>query len=149
MLPIAFDLSEKFQIPVILRPVMRVSHSQQTITFNPIPKMERKANFERNPQRWSATPRFRFLLHKQLNLKLQKIAEEFNSMTSLNFIEHDRDRAVLGIVAGGIGYAIVRDILPEMGLEEKIPVLKIGTPFPLPAEDGGGLYPEMRSCPDP
>lgn len=134
MLPIAFDLSEKFQTPVILRPVMRVSHSQQTIAFNPIPKMERKARFERNPQRWSATPRFRFLLHKQLNLKLQKIAEEFNSMTSLNFIEHDRNSAVLGIIAGGIGYSFARDVLVEMGLQTDIPVLKIGTPFPLPTE---------------
>ena len=134
MLPIAFELSEKFQIPVILRPVLRVSHSQQTIAFNPIPRMERKANFQRNPQRWSATPRFRFILHKQLNIKLQKIAEEFNSMTALNFIEHDRDKAVFGIIAGGIGYAFVRDILFEMGLQEEIPVLKIGTPFPLPTE---------------
>jgi indolepyruvate ferredoxin oxidoreductase alpha subunit len=134
MLPIAFELSEKFQIPVILRPVLRVSHSQQTITFNPIPKIERKANFQHNPQRWSATPRFRFVLHKQLNVKLLKMAEEFDSMTSLNFIEHDRDKAVLGIIAGGIGYAIARDILPEMGLQEEIPVLKIGTPFPLPTK---------------
>ncbi|HSB07803.1 MAG TPA: FAD-dependent oxidoreductase [Thermodesulfobacteriota bacterium] len=134
MLPIAFELSEKFQIPVILRPVMRVSHSQQTITFNPIPKVERKAKFERNPQRWSATPRFRFALHKQLNLKLQKIAEEFDSMTSLNFVEHDRDRAVLGIITSGIGYATARDTLLDLGLQEKIPVLKIGSPFPLPAE---------------
>ncbi len=51
MLPIAFDLSEKYQIPVILRPVLRVSHAQQTITFNPIPGMERRAHFPRNPQR--------------------------------------------------------------------------------------------------
>ena len=58
MLPIAFNLSEKYQIPVILRPVLRVSHSQQTITYNPIARIERKANFEHNPQRWSATPRF-------------------------------------------------------------------------------------------
>ncbi len=134
MLPIAFELSEKYQIPVILRPVMRVSHAQQTITFNPIHKVERKADFQRNPQRWSATPRFRFLLHKQLNMKLQKIAEEFNSMTSLNFIEHDREKASLGIIAGGIGYAIARDILTELGLREEIPILKIGTPFPFPTE---------------
>src|SRR5512139_2660592 len=133
MLPIAFKLSEKYQIPVILRPVMRVYHAQQTITFNPIHKVERKADFQRNPQRWSATPRFRFLLHKQLNVKLQKIAEEFNSMTSLNFVEHDRERATLGIIAGGIGYAIARDIVTEMGLREEIPILKIGTPFPFPA----------------
>ncbi len=134
MLPIAFDLSEKYQIPVILRPVLRVSHAQQTITFNPIIKMERKANFERNPQRWSATPRFRFILHKQLNQKLKNIAEEFNSMTFLNFIEHDKDRTALGIIAGGIGYSIARDILSELGLQEEIPVLKIGTPYPLPTE---------------
>jgi indolepyruvate ferredoxin oxidoreductase alpha subunit len=134
MLPIAFELSEKYQIPVILRPVLRVSHAQQSITFNPIHKFERKANFQHNPQRWSATPRFRFLLHKQLNMKLKKIAEEFNSMTSLNFIEHDREKAVMGLIAGGIGYSMAQDILLEMGLQKEIPVLKIGTPFPFPNE---------------
>ncbi len=134
MLPVAFDLSEKYQIPVILRPVLRVSHAQQTITFNPIPEMGRKADFQRNPQRWSATPRYRFVLHKQLNLKLQKIAEELNAMNSLNFIENDRKSAVLGIIAGGLGYAIARDILTELGLQKEIPVLKIGTPFPFPAK---------------
>src|SRR5512139_34330 len=127
MLPIAFELSEKYQIPVILRPVLRVSHAQQTITFNPIHKVERKADFQRNPQRWSATPRFRFLLHKQLNVKLQKIAEEFNSMTSLNFVERDREKTPLGIIAGGIGYAIARDVLTELDLQQEIPILKIGT----------------------
>ena len=134
MLPIAFELSEKYQIPVILRPVLRVSHAQQTITFNPILRIERKANFSRNPQRWSATPQFRFILHKQLNVKLQKIAEEFNSMTSLNFIENDREKVVFGIIAGGIGYAIARDILIELDLQKEIPILKIGTPFPFPTE---------------
>ena len=122
---------------------MRVSHSQQTITFNPIPKMERKANFERNPQRWSATPRFRFALHKELNLKLKKIAEEFNSMASLNFVEHERERAALGIIASGIGYAIARDTLLDLGLQKEIPVLKIGTPFPLPT---GMVEAFLRKC---
>jgi indolepyruvate ferredoxin oxidoreductase alpha subunit len=134
MLPIAFELSEKHQIPVLFRPVLRVSHAQQTIAFNPIPKLDRKANFPRNPQRWSATPRFRFILHKQLNMKLKEITREFNTMTSLNFIENDQERAVLGVIAGGIGYAIVRDILPELGLQQDIPILKIGTPYPLPTE---------------
>ncbi len=134
MLPIAFDLSEKYQIPFLLRPVLRVSHAQQTITFNPIPKLDRRANFPRNPQRWSATPRFRFILHKQLNMKLKEIAKEFHGLTSLNFIENDQERAALGIIAGGIGYAIVRDLLQELGLREDVPILKIGTPYPLPTE---------------
>jgi indolepyruvate ferredoxin oxidoreductase alpha subunit len=134
MLPLAFDLSEKYQIPVILRPVLRVSHAQQTVAFNPINKIERKASFERDPLRWSATPRFRFTLHKQLNQKIKNIAEEFNTAAALNFIEHDRDKAALGIIASGIGYSIGRDILTELGIQQKIPVLKIGTPYPLPAE---------------
>ncbi len=134
MMPIAFDLSEKFQIPVLFRPVTRVSHARQTIRFKPIRRIERKANFQRNPQRWSATPRFRFLLHKQLNMKLKEIAREFNSMDSVNFVEHERDEAVLGIIAGGICHAMVRDLLPEMNLVEDVPVLKIGTPYPLPTE---------------
>jgi indolepyruvate ferredoxin oxidoreductase alpha subunit len=134
MIPFAFELSEKYQIPVILRPVMRVSHAQQTITFNPIRRVERKANFQRNPQRWSATPRFRLILHKQLNAKLKNIAEEFNALVALNFIDHDRQKASFGIIAGGIAYAMVRDTLSELGLKEEIPILKIGTPFPFPAE---------------
>ena len=55
-------------------------------------------------------------------------------MTSLNFIENDRDKATFGIIAGGIGFAIARDVLTELGLQKEIPVLKIGTPFPFPAE---------------
>lgn len=134
MMPLAFDLSEEFQIPVLFRSVTRVSHARQTIRFNPVPKVKRRANFQRNPQRWSATPRYRFLLHKQLNVKLKEIARKFNSMNSVNFLEHDRDETVLGIVAAGICHAMVRDLLPEMGVEGEIPVLKIGTPYPLPTE---------------
>jgi len=110
MLPMAFDLSEKFQIPVLFRPVLRVSHAQQTVVFHPLKEVERKANFQRNPQRWSATPRFRFLLHKQLNTKLREIAKAFASMTSLNFVENDQEKAALGIIAGGIGFAMIRDV---------------------------------------
>lgn len=134
MVHIAFDLSERYEIPVILRPVLRVSHAQQTITFNPIKRIERKADFRRNPQRWSATPRFRFILHKKLNQKLKNISEEFNSMTSINFVENYLEKAKIGIIAGGIGYAIAKDVIQELDLEEEIPILKIGTPFPLPNE---------------
>jgi indolepyruvate ferredoxin oxidoreductase alpha subunit len=143
MLPIAFDLSEKYQIPVILRPVLRVSHAQQTIAFNPIPKMGRKASFPHDPQRWSATPRYRFMLHQQLNLKLTKISEDLNAMPSLNFIENDREKAIFGIIAGGIGYAIARDILPELGVEKDIPIFKIGTPFPFPTK---GVEAFIKKC---
>jgi indolepyruvate ferredoxin oxidoreductase alpha subunit len=134
MMPIAFDLSERFQIPVLFRSVTRVSHARQIIEFKSVRRIERKASFQRNPQRWSATPRFRFLLHKQLNRKLEDIAAEFNNLKSVNVLEHERDEAPLGIIAGGICHAMLHDILPDIGLGDDIPVLKIGTPYPLPAD---------------
>jgi indolepyruvate ferredoxin oxidoreductase, alpha subunit len=133
MVPLAFELSERFQIPVLLRPVMRVSHAQQTVSFNPILPVERRARFQRNPRRWAATPRFRLLLHRELNRKVKEIEAAFEAMEAVNFVENSRDSARLGIIAAGIGYAMARDLLPELGLEKEVPILKIGTPYPLPA----------------
>lgn len=134
MIPLAFELSEKFQLPVILRPVTRVSHARQTIAFQPIPNLERRADFPRNPPRWSAPPRQRLFLHGELNKKIKDIEAYFHQLPTINYIEHDCERASLGIIAAGICHAMVQDTLTELDLAGKIPVLKIGTPYPLPLE---------------
>jgi indolepyruvate ferredoxin oxidoreductase alpha subunit len=128
----AFELSERYQIPVILRPTLRICHARQSISLGPIKKVERRANLERDPDRWSATPQFRFALHKELNEKLDHIREEFNRRDDLNFVQSPRDESTLGIIAGGVSHAIVQDALSEGGMEDLIPLLKISTPFPLP-----------------
>jgi indolepyruvate ferredoxin oxidoreductase alpha subunit len=139
MMPVAFDLSERFQMPVLFRPVTGVSHARQTIRFNSIPRIERTARFERNPQRWSATPRFRFLLHKQLNTKLKMIATAAASMGDVNYIQNDQEGGPLGIITAGICHAMVQDTLPDMELTETIPILKINP------RSGGGLTERSRA----
>jgi indolepyruvate ferredoxin oxidoreductase alpha subunit len=132
MVGLALDLSEEFRIPVILRPAIRVCHARQNISFGPIKEHDQKASFIKDPQRWAATPRFRLILHKELNRKLKKIADRFEELSGYNF--HDLkagERYPLGLIAGGVPYAVIRDIL----LEEKrtdIPVLKMATPYPFP-----------------
>jgi len=64
------ELSEKFSIPVILRPTTRVCHARQNIPLGETAHLDRNAHFERNPARWAATPKFRYQLHKELNRKL-------------------------------------------------------------------------------
>ncbi len=45
-----------------------------------MPQLERLADFEKDRGRWAATPRFRYVLHKELNAKLATIEEEFEAL---------------------------------------------------------------------
>jgi len=144
MVGLAMDISEEFRIPVILRPAIRVCHARQNISFSSIKKNNQKASFEKDPQRWAATPRFRLILHGELNRKLKGIANRFEGLSGFNF--HNLEpgkRYPLGIIAGGVPYSVIRDILSEEQRTD-IPVLKIGTPFPFPE----GLATEFVSACD-
>ncbi|HUT71475.1 MAG TPA: indolepyruvate ferredoxin oxidoreductase subunit alpha [Desulfatiglandales bacterium] len=132
MVGLAFAISEEFRIPVIVRPAIRVCHARQDISIGPIKKNTQIATFKKDPLRWAATPRFRLILHRELNQKLKEIGARFDELSRFNF--HNLEPAKhypFGIVAGGVPYAVISDILAEERRID-IPVLKIGTPFPFP-----------------
>jgi len=132
MVGLALDISEEFRIPVILRPAIRVCHARQNVTFGSIKKNGQKASFEKDPGRWAATPRFRFILHGELNKKLKEIGSRFEGLSQYNFHNLQSDKSYrFGIIAGGVPYSVVRDIFSEENRTD-IPVLKIGTPYPFP-----------------
>jgi indolepyruvate ferredoxin oxidoreductase alpha subunit len=128
----AFELSEKFQIPVLLRPTIRVSHAKQSVELHPIKKLDRAANFEKDPDRWAATPRYRLVLHTRLNKALKNIQERFETSSKWNYEVGNRRTGSLGIITCSVSFSIIMDILEEKNLKDAINVMKIGTPFPLP-----------------
>jgi len=133
MVRTAMEISEEFRIPVILRPAIRVCHARQDLCWDPIPPRPRRAEFQRNPTRWAATPRFRLKLHEELNGKLKRIEERFATLYRFNGSDPAAEGVVpLGIIAGGVPFAVVKDLLEEEGREKEVPVLKIGTPYPFP-----------------
>lgn len=130
----AFALSEKHRVPVILRSTVRVSHARQNIALSPIDTTRRVANFKKDPARWAATPRYRLLLHHELNSKLGNIESEFES-SELNSLvlpqgTGNGSRYPLGLIASGVPYTTALELLEEFGVE--IPVLKLATIYPLP-----------------
>lgn len=131
LLRYAFELSERFEIPVLFRPAIRVCHSRQNIRFGEVTALGRTPEFQKDPGRWAATPAFRYILHKNLNEKLRKIRSEFESFQG-NVALGPAGEARLGIIAAGIPFAVVVDILAENGLLDAVPVLKIVTAYPLP-----------------
>jgi indolepyruvate ferredoxin oxidoreductase alpha subunit len=140
MVKAAFELSERYGLPVILRPALRVSHARQSVDLLPVAELHRPADFEKDPNHWAATPRFRYFLHKELNKKLKKVEEEFEN-SEWNQL-HDGQDHRLGFVAAGTSYAVLRDTLREGGLEGQFPILKIGTPYPLPQKLVAGFVSE-------
>ena len=135
MVAMAFGLSERHQIPVLLRPTVRICHSDQSIDCLPLQAAGRSANFVKDPDRWAATPRARLQMHRQLNEKLAAIEKEFESWPGNQAYFPNpvsAQRAPLGIVAAGVSYAYLSDLLPMLGLADQCPVLKIATAYPLP-----------------
>jgi indolepyruvate ferredoxin oxidoreductase alpha subunit len=128
----AFVLSERYQIPVLLRPTIRVSHGKQSVRLSPIRVLDREARFVKDPGRWAATPRQRLQLHEKLNQTLRRIQDRFERERRWNFETNPGGQSSLGIISGGVSYAILLDILKEFGLRDSVDILKIGTPFPLP-----------------
>ena len=132
MIKTAFELSEKYRIPIILRPAIRVCHARQNLTWKSLQTNHRPAAFEKDPQRWAATPKFRFLLHQELNKKLKDISDEFDNLQPYN--RHNLKPGVhapLGIIAGGVPSSVIEDILNDHGRND-IPLLKLGAPYPFP-----------------
>ena len=137
MAKFALDLSEEYKVPVVLRPAIRICHARQDISWNKLESNEAKASFEKDPTHWAATPRFRYLLHKKLNKKLQEMSRRFDTLREFNFHNLQEGKAYkLGIVAGGVPYAVVKDVLAEEDRDD-IAVLKIGTPYPFPERLAG------------
>jgi indolepyruvate ferredoxin oxidoreductase alpha subunit len=127
-----YALSEKYGIPVMLRPTTRLCHALQSIALNDRPPddgTKLNVGFQKDPTRWAATPKFRYKLHHELNEKLQSIEQEFGT-SPRNFVHNEDASGHMGIIASGVAFNNTVQSLLELGVE--VPVLKIGTPFPLP-----------------
>ena len=119
----AYDLSEQFNVPVIVRVTTRVSHVKSVVTLGD--RVERKAKgFEKDPARWVLVP---------ANAKRKvgdqfardKALAEYAETCELNVIEDGSDKRV-GFVTSGPPYLHLREAFPDA------PVLKLGLGYPLP-----------------
>jgi len=127
----AFDLSERFETPVILRTSQRVCHGRQDIALYSPTVLDRPAVFARAPQRWAATPRHRLRLHHALNTRLESIAAELEECP-FNRELGSATAGPLGIIAAGPPLALLLDLLAAHRLAGRVPILALGAPHPLP-----------------
>ena len=56
MIPFAFDFSEKFETPVLLRPTTRISHGKSSVSLGELRKNSNTVDFVKEPSRWVMMP---------------------------------------------------------------------------------------------
>ena len=129
---LALDLSEKYELPVMLRPTTRVCHTRQDMDLRPVSETPHPPLFEKNPARWAATPKFRLLLHMKLNEKLAAISEEPDFAPKLlNQPSSSGTSSRVCILASGVALAYTQEIMAEHGLLDTVPLYGVSMPYPL------------------
>ena len=128
----AYALSEAHGIIVMLRPTTRVAHCRQSIEIADSFAPGTDVKFDRNPVRWTPLPAIVRSTHPKHNVRLGKIRGEFEeNWGKYNYELPAKGKAKLGIIAAGISFSLLCDLLKEWGRDD-VAILKIGTPYPLP-----------------
>ena len=127
------ELSEQFQIPVMLRPVMRVCHAREIIEMdeetNFVPN---KGEFQRDVPRWGAVPRKDRFPQGQEQLNRMDRVAQFNWDTFLEPQFKNLKGGKLLVIASGTGDGFAKETLKDLNLEADI--VKVVMPYPLPVE---------------
>ena len=118
----AYELSEKYDTPVILRTTTRLSHSQGMVTLEDRQNVADKP-YERNVAKNVMMPAMAKGRHLAVEAREIKMAED-SCEFPINRVEMN-DTAI-GIITSGISYQYVKEAIPNAS------VLKLGLVNPLP-----------------
>ena len=120
----AFDISEKFDTPVLVRTTTRISHSKSVVKVNRsrvVPANQ--PDFQRDVKKYVMLPVYARLRHPIIEERLVKLAAYAETFL-LNQILWDERR--LGVVTSGVAYQYAREVFPKASF------LKLGMTYPLP-----------------
>ena len=141
MVKTAFDLSEKYSVPVLMRTTTRVSHQSGIVTLD---RMERKPFVKLS---WTHPPgRYVTVAESARQFKLallersKRIEEEFNK-SELNQLTDTGSE--MGIITSGAGYNYAVDATKLLGINPSI--LKLGTTYPLPKRLIGEFLKKLKT----
>jgi indolepyruvate ferredoxin oxidoreductase alpha subunit len=132
MMADAFKLSEEFRHLFMFRSVTRIGHARGDIVLGEISRERRKGQFKKDRTWLVYTPR-EARINKPLMLeRFEKIKKAVNTLpyNQLKLASGDK----LGIIACGLSYSYALEAVKWLGVEDKVSILKIGTPHPLPEE---------------
>src|SRR5512136_2138247 len=124
----AFSLSEDLGLPVMVRSVTRVSHARGNVRLDALPRPIAKARFDISRPRLAFPP---LPSHKALHQKLDR-AKTFVESSPYNFYRGPEKRELL-LITSGSGWMYSLEAVINLGVQDRVGLLKLGTTWPLPA----------------
>ncbi len=118
----AYELSEKYDTPVILRTTTKLSHSQSVVELCDRVEVEDKV-YERSVPKYVMMPASAINRHKVVEARELQLAEDANTLPINKKIIKDKK---IGFITSGIPYQYVMEVFPDAS------VLKLGLVNPLP-----------------
>ena len=138
MVQYAFELSEKYNTPVLLRPTTRVDHAYQSLEFPELQPCGTPGTFEKDSSRWVIFPRASYLNHKRIFERNEKTLPQEFSESKWNSV---KGSGKIAFAAGGISWCYLKEALeiitsenPKLQVLKDAAILKIGTPYPFPKQ---------------
>jgi indolepyruvate ferredoxin oxidoreductase alpha subunit len=119
----AFELSEQFDTPVLLRMTTRTSHSNGLVRLGERMEPKPVTEFKRDWTKYIMMPANARVRHRAVEQRLLDL-KEYAETCPFNRLEMGDPR--VGIITSGAIYGYAREALPSASF------LKIGMPFPLP-----------------
>ena len=105
----AWELSEKFSLPVLFRPTTRICHSKSDVELGAQTPSDRKGAFEKNPKQYVVVPAHTRVLHVELTKKQEAVAK--------HLVDAGYNKAEIRgkklVIAGGISASYVEEILAD------------------------------------
>lgn len=125
MVKMAFQLSEEFDTPVILRTTTRISHSKSPVIIDDdnVRSSSAAAGFARNPEKLVMLPAFGRKRHIRVEERLKEL-ERFSESFDWNIVEKGSEK--VGIITSGVSYNYAKEVLPWASF------LKLGMVYPIP-----------------
>ena len=121
----AFELSEEYDTPVILRTTTRIAHSQGVVNLEDRVEVADK-EYERNPAKNVMVPanamqRHKFVIERDKKLAEYGATEKFADINKVTYGD-----TKIGFITSGIPYQYVKEVFPDAS------ILKLGMVSPLP-----------------
>ncbi|MFC1769616.1 indolepyruvate ferredoxin oxidoreductase subunit alpha [Nitrospirota bacterium] len=120
---LAFEISEDFDTPVLVRTTTRVAHVKGLAHAGEMLSPRVEAAIVKDPRKFVMLPGHARLRRVELEARMERL-REYAETSSINHMEMAGTR--VGVIASGVSYLYVKEALPEAS------VLKLGMCWPLP-----------------
>ncbi len=121
----AFEYSEKYHTPVILRPTTRICHAYSSVDIEESTSPKEYEGFVKDSSKWVIFPRLSYNNHLMIEKRNPEIGEDFSDCM-FNTCEGSGKKAVF---ASGVSYAYAKEYLKD---KPDIKLCRVGTPYPFP-----------------